>query len=187
MIKFAWGITGAGDKLEETIQVMNKIKEFESVNIEVFLSKEGEKVVKYYKVKEDLEDSFDKVWVEVDANTPFLAARLQMKEFKFLIIAPATSNTVAKITYGISDTLLTNAALQGVKGFVPVYILAVDFKEGLTSTILPNGKKLKLRVRKEDAENVKKLSEMDGFTVFEKPEKIFEIYQEELGCPRANS
>lgn len=179
MIKFAWGITGAGDKLKETIQIMKKIKEFKSVKIEVFLSKEGEKVVKYYKVKDDLVDSFDKVWLEVDANTPFLAARLQMKEFKFLIIAPATSNSVAKLTYGISDTLLTNAALQGVKGFVPVYILAVDFKEGLTNTILPNGKELKLRVRKEDAENARKLNEMDGFTVFENPEKIFEIFEKE--------
>ncbi|HII86065.1 TPA: archaeoflavoprotein AfpA, partial [Candidatus Bathyarchaeota archaeon] len=43
-----------------------------------------------------------------------------------LLIAPATSNTVAKITNGIGDTMLTNAAIMSLKAFVPVYIVPTD-------------------------------------------------------------
>ena len=171
-MKIAWGITGSGDKIIETIDVMKDLKKTNpELGIEVFLSKSGATVAKYYKVEKELNE-FDKVWTEVDANTPFLAARLQMGEFVFLLIAPATSNTVAKLAVGISDTLLTNAALQAVKGYVPVYVMPVDYREGETTTTLPNGKKMRLRVRKEDAENVAKLGAMEGIHTFEFPDMI---------------
>jgi flavoprotein len=87
-------------------------------------------------------------------------------------MAPVTGNTVAKIAVGIADTLLSNAAIQAVKGFVPVYLMPVDFREGEVTTIIPSGKTIKLRVRKEDADNVRKIEKMEGFTVFENPEEI---------------
>ena len=180
MVKVAWGITGAGDKIIETLGVMKKIQGEKNLDIEVFLSKAGITVVKYYKVLQELENSFHKVFVEKDANTPFLTGRLQTGEFKFLLIAPATSNTVAKLVVGISDTLLTNAAIQSVKGYIPVFLMPVDFREGTTTTILPNGKKIRLKVRKEDAENTEKLGKMEGFCVFEDPIEIEKIFKEEL-------
>jgi len=179
-MKIAWGITGSGDKINETIEVMKALKRAHpELGIEVFLSKAGATVAKYYRVEKEL-SSFDKVWNEVDANTPFLAARLQVGEFMFLLIAPATSNTVAKLAVGISDTLLTNAALQAVKGYVPVFVMPVDFREGETTTTLPSGKKLRLRVRKEDAENVAKLGSMEGIHTFEFPDMIPAIFEEHL-------
>jgi len=92
-----------------------------------------------------------------------------------LIIAPATSNTIAKVAVGISDTLLTNAIIQGIKGNIPVYILPTDLIEGETSTILPSGKELRLRVRKEDVLNVLKLKDMEGIKIIKDPSNIFEI------------
>ena len=183
--RVAWGITGAGDLLNETLQVMKGLKEaYEgNVEIEAYLSKAGEQVLRFYRLGDELRKCFDQVQVERDANTPFITGRLQTGRFNFLLIAPATSNTVAKLAHGISDTMLTNGAIQALKASVPVYMMPVDYREGTIVTILPNGKELELRVRKEDAENVRKISRMDGVTTFEKPEEIREIFEAVFGPP----
>jgi len=97
--KVAWGITSAGDKILETMKAMEKVnKEYQDqVDIEVFISKAGDQVVKYYGISSDVETNFDKVWVEINANSPFLAGNIQLGKYAFMLIAPATSNTVAKI------------------------------------------------------------------------------------------
>jgi archaeoflavoprotein AfpA len=176
-VKLVWCVTGSGDKFKETLRVMRDLKEEhgESLKVEVFMSKAGAQVAKYYKVADQLQECFDRHWVEVDANTPFLVGRLQLGDFDAVLVAPATSNTVAKIAHGISDTLVTNSAIQAVKGYVPVYIMPVDYHEGVTTTTLPNGRTLKLKVRKEDAENVRKLEAMEGIHPFERPEEIPQI------------
>jgi archaeoflavoprotein AfpA len=173
-VKLAWCVTGSGDKFKETLRVMRGLKEEhgDGLKVEVFVSKAGAQVAKYYKVADQLQECFDRHWVEVDANTPFLVGRLQLGEFDAVLVAPATSNTVAKIAHGISDTLVTNSVIQAVKGYVPVYIMPVDYREGVTTTTLPNGRTLKLKVRKEDAENVRRLEAMEGIHPFEKPEEI---------------
>ena len=173
-LKVAWGITGAGDKIAEFIEVMKEIQKdyAETVEIQVFLSKAADLVLKYYKLENDLKRSFDKVRIEVNSNTPFLAAWMQMRKYEFLLVAPATSNTVAKIANGIGDTMLTNATIMSLKAFVPVYIAPTDYKEGTVYTKLPNGKEMKLRVRKEEVEQVKKLERMDDVFVLEGPQKI---------------
>jgi len=181
-MKIAWGITGAGDKMKETFEAVKALKEAhgDDLEVEVFLSKAGEQVVKYYRIKEKLGEDIGKVWVEKNANSPFLAARLQLGEFGLLLIAPATSNTVAKLAHGIADTMLTNAAIQGMKTMLPTYIMPVDFREGTTVTKLPSGQELELRVRREDVENVARLEAMEGITPFEKVEEIREIVERHL-------
>ena len=183
--KIAWGITGAGDLIKETLEVMKGLKEAYkgSLEIEVYLSKAGEQVLRFYRLGGELRECFDRVQVERDANTPFITGRLQLGRFDFLLLAPATSNTVAKIAHGISDTMLTNSAIQALKANVPVYVMPVDYREGTVVTILPNGEELELRVRKEDAENVRKISGMDGITTFEKPEEIRGIFEAVFGAP----
>jgi len=177
MKRVAWGITGSGDRLRETVDVMLKVKEmYPDVEIRVYLSKAGKQVVLYYKLMEKLQENF-KVWTEVNSNVPFLAGMLQSGKFEFLLIAPATSNTVAKISLGIADTLLTNSAIMALKAFVPVYIMPSDYREGIVETELPDGRRIKIRVRKEDAENVQRLSKMDGVFVLEKPEEIFGVFE----------
>jgi len=181
--KVAWGITGSGDKLPETVEVMKEIKNlYPDVEIAVYLSKAGEQVVRYYKLKDDLKE-IGVVRVEIDSNTPFLAGQLQTGRYEFLLIAPATSNTVAKISMGIADTILTNAAIMALKAFVPVYIMPSDYKEGVVVTKLPDGRDLKLRVRKEDVEHVKKLTSMDGVFILEKPEDIFDVFKKHFKSP----
>jgi len=177
--KVAWGITGAGDKIAEFVEVMKEIqKEYaDKVEIQVFLSKAADLVLKYYRLEDDLKQNFSKVRVELNSNAPFLAAWMQMRKYEFLLIAPATSNTVAKIANGIGDTMLTNATIMSLKAFAPVYIAPTDYQEGTVYTKLPNGKEMKLRVRKEEVEQVKKLERMEDLYVLEGPQKIREPFQ----------
>lgn len=170
--RIAWGITGAGDRIRETIDVMKKIRENYPVEIKVFASKAGEQVLKWYKVYEEVKNSFDGYRVEINANSPFLAGTIQTGKYICLIIAPATANTVAKISMGIADTLLSNSALMALKAYVPVIIMPSDYEEGEVVTDLPDGKKLRLRVRREDVEHVEKLKMTDGVYVVKDPEDI---------------
>ncbi|MBT3284296.1 archaeoflavoprotein AfpA [Candidatus Bathyarchaeota archaeon] len=173
-MRVAWGLTGSGDKFRETYEVMRALKQEQGdeLKIDLYLSRAAEQVSKFYKLESQLKAGFDKYFVERDANTPFISGMLQTGKYDLLLIAPVTGNTVAKIAIGIADTLISNAAIQAVKGFVPVYIMPVDFREGVITTTLPNGDSLKLRVRKEDAENVRRLEKMEGFHVFENPDDI---------------
>jgi archaeoflavoprotein AfpA len=181
--KVAWGITGAGDKIADFIEIMKEIqKEYaDTVEIQVFLSKAADIVLKYYNLETDLKQNFQKVSVELNSNAPFLAAWMQMRKYEFLLIAPATSNTVAKIANSIGDTLLTNAAIMSLKAFMPVYIAPTDYREGTVYTKLPNGKEMKLRVRKEEVEQVKKLERMEDLFVLEGPQKIRGVFKKWFG------
>ncbi|RLI79844.1 archaeoflavoprotein AfpA [Archaeoglobales archaeon] len=181
--RVAWGITGSGDRLIETVEVMKDVKEQydDVVNIKVYLSRAGEQVIRYYKLVNTLNETFGKFSVEKNPNTPFLAGQLQVGRFEFLLIVPATSNTVAKIAMGIADSLLSNSAIMALKTFVPVYIMPSDYEEGIVLTKLPDGKDLKLRIRKEDVEHVKKLAEMDDVYILEKPEDIYKVFEKHFG------
>jgi archaeoflavoprotein AfpA len=181
--KVAWGITGAGDRIAEYVQIMKEIKkEYEdTVEIQVFVSKAGETVLKFYNLENEVKQNFPKYIVEVNANSPFLAAWMQIHKYEFLLIAPASSNSVAKIACGIGDTMLTNAASMSLKAFASVYVVPVDFEEKTVVTKLPNGKDMKLRIRKEDAENVRKLGHMEDMHVLSEPQKIREVFQKWFG------
>ena len=177
--KIAWGITGAGDKIAEFIAVMKDLQNeyLDVIDIHVFLSKAAEQVLKYYKLEKDLKESFKKVRTEINSNAPFLAAWVQVRKYELLLIAPATSNTVAKIVNGIGDTMLTNSAIMSLKAFVPVHVVPTDFEEGIVSTKLPNGKEMKLRVRKEEVDQVKILRQMEDMHVLEGPREIRKLFK----------
>jgi len=177
--KIAWGITGSGDRIVETVEVMTQLqKAYDDVlDVRVFVSKAGEQVIKYYKLFNILEKNFDKVWVEINANSPFLAGQLQVRRYEFLLLAPTTSNTVAKIALGLADSLLSNAAIMSQKAFVPTYIMPCDYKPGIITTILPDGSEMKLRIRREDAEHVDRLRQMEDVFVIETPQEIPAVFE----------
>ncbi|MBC7115317.1 MAG: hypothetical protein PWR13_412 [Archaeoglobi archaeon] len=176
--RVAWCITGSGDRIEEVVGVMERItRRFPDVDVRVYLSKAGEQVLKYYRLVERLKNSFGTLRVERNSNSPFLAGELQLGKFDFLLIAPASSNTVAKIAHGIADSLVSNSAIMALKAFIPVYVLPSDLEEGITETILPDGRIMKLRIRKEDAENTRRLSEIEGITVLRNPEEIERVFE----------
>ncbi|MDD1775622.1 MAG: archaeoflavoprotein AfpA [Methanobacterium sp.] len=181
--KIAWGITGAGDKIEETVQVMMDIKRKfeEKVDIEVFISKAGDQVIKYYELSQEIESSFDKIWVEINANSPFLAGNIQLGKYEFMLVAPGTSNSVAKIALRMGDTLISNAAIMGQKADVPLYILPSDYEEGVIITKLPDGKDLKLTIRAEDVEHVRKLARMDNTYILKDSKDLISLFEQYFG------
>ncbi len=65
------------------------------------------------------------------------AGRFHLGLYKALIVAPATTNTIAKIVHGIADTLVTEAVSQAQKAGVPVYVLPTDVKPEGAETVLP--------------------------------------------------
>ena len=96
--KVAWGITGAGDKIAEIIETMKDLKKQSEdiLDIDVYISKAGETMLKFYRLDEELKNNFAKVTVEMNANSPFLAGMVQSRKYEFLLIMPASSNTLQK-------------------------------------------------------------------------------------------
>lgn len=174
-LKILWGITGCGDKLEETVNIMKKLQKKHNLDVRVVLSKNGEIVVRMYKLWRSLQDNFNKVMIERGPNAPFLVAPLQTGKYDFFLICPATANTTAKIAHGIADSLISNCASQALKAGTKVYIYPVDQKSGKITTVLPDGEKLTLTIREIDVENAERLKRMKGITVISKPEDIEEI------------
>jgi archaeoflavoprotein AfpA len=169
MQKIAWGITGSGDYMRESLDLMKAIAAHEEVRIDVFLSREAEIVLKFYHYLNEVKTHFSKVFTEQGPNIPFLSGKLQIGKYRMFIICPATANTVAKIAHGIADSLITNSAAQTMKVDVPVYIFPVDQEQGEVTTVLPDGKKLNIHIRDVDLKNVQILNDMQGISVIKEP------------------
>lgn len=171
-IKMVWGITGAGDYLAETLDVMKEVGGNSAVDVTVLVSKSAQLVLRMYRLWDDLQSNFGKIGVEQGPNQPFVAAPLQVGRFSLFFVSPATANTVAKIAHGIADTLVTNCVAQAIKGGMQVHIYPVDQKSGSLETEIPGGKKITITTRQIDIDNVQKLRGMDGLVVLRHPSEI---------------
>jgi len=184
-LKFVWGMTGTGFLLEESIDFMKELKENYDAEITVMLSKEGAVVVKWYKQWDYLNEVIKRVKVEKTPNNPFLAGPLQIGRYDFLLICPVSANSVAKIVYGIADTLITNCVAQTIKGSVPVYLLPSDQHKEPIVTTKPDGSPLVLKIRDIEMENVDKLKQMEGISVlsdFSQLKNVIIEKSEEIGA-----
>ena len=160
-----WGITGTGFLLQESIDLMKEIQEDFGVKLTVILSKEGAAVVKWYKKWLALIEVVEKVKVEKTPNIPFYAGPLQLGKYDLFLVSPVSANTVAKIAYGIADTLITNCVAQAIKGGQIVYILPSDQDNEPIVTSRPDGSPLVLKIRDIELENIEKLKKMEGIVV----------------------
>jgi len=138
----------------------------------VILSKEGAAVIKWYKKWLALNEAVKKVKIEKTPNIPFYAGPLQLGNYDMFLVCPVSANSVAKIVYGIADTLITNCVAQSIKGGQIVYIFPSDQDTEPIVTSRPNGSPLILKIRDIEIENIKRLKQMDGILVIEKFEDI---------------
>jgi len=141
--KLAWGITGAGHFLRESFNVFTELKiKYPEAKITTFISEAADEVIKMYGLSKELRgiscgDYLEECIYEKDQGASFpKTGRFLLQKYDALIISPVTSNTAAKLAFGIADTLVTNAAAQAVKGGVPVYIVPVDI-EGTIESKMP--------------------------------------------------
>ncbi len=138
-MRIAWCITGAGHFLRDSFDVFKDIKEKKGFKVTTFISRAAEEVVRMYGLEVSLSNIsngkyLEECFFESEQGASFpKCGRMLLKRYDALIVTPATSNTTAKLAYGIADTLITNAVAQAVKGSVPVYIVPVDIEGEIKS------------------------------------------------------
>jgi dihydromethanopterin reductase (acceptor) len=156
--RIAWAITGAGHLLEECIELLIKNEE-----VDVFLSQAAEEVLSMYNMNSRIKAPGLRIYRETTASSP-LIGRLFSGTYRILVIAPATSNSVAKFVYGISDSLVTNLFAQAGKSQVPIVVYPTDLEPEMNS-IGPNRESVKVYPRAIDLENIGKLRKFAGVDV----------------------
>jgi len=159
-INVAWAITGSGEFMPEVTSLLCRLP---VGGIDLFLSRAGEEVVKMYEPTLLQRESIAHVFYDRGGAYP-ISGRFSVGYYHLLVVAPATSNTVAKMVYGIADTLVTTIFAQAGKARVPIVVLPSDVNEVMISNA-PNGRKIVLYRREVDFRNVALLSKMEGVSV----------------------
>ncbi|MGB9977778.1 dihydromethanopterin reductase (acceptor) [Methanobacterium sp.] len=140
-MKIAFGITGAGHLLSDSVELVEQLMTKHDVT--VLLSAAGEEVLKMYGLYERIESItggyYNELIQEKDQKFSYpITGRFSLGKYDLLIVSPATSNTIGKIVNGIADTLVTNAVAQSGKGSVKTCIVPVDLESGDVETVLPS-------------------------------------------------
>lgn len=131
----AWGITGAGVYIEDTVNVISELVLRRKIPVTVFVSRAGKVVLKTYGLLERLESyvkgDYPAGIIYEDYEQPGFptTGRLYKGVYKMVVIAPSSMNTVSKIVNGIADTLVTCLAMHAIKTRTPLYVLPVDALE----------------------------------------------------------
>jgi len=155
--RFAWCVTGSGHMLEESIALARRLP-----GVDLFLSVVGEEVLPFYGwTVAKLREHF-KVFRDNSASS-VPVGMIYNGEYHTVVIAPATSNTVAKCAYGISDTLPTNLYAQAGKQCVPGIVFACDTAPSVI-TQTPH-EWVEVRPRAIEFENVERLARFENTTV----------------------
>jgi len=178
--KLIWGITGSGDCITEIIDLLIKIKQDFDLKITVILSTNGEFVLKFYNLFSKLKEQIGDVKSEKGPNNPFVAGKIQTGYYNFIVISPVTGNTVAKLAYGIADSLITNCIAQALKGGQPVYLFPTDQERADTTTVLPSGKTFVLKIRQVDLDNIERLRQMENVIILKNYTDIYDIIKKNL-------
>jgi len=145
-LKVLWCITGAGGQLRSVFQsIMNFRKTYPKIELGIALSRAGEEVARIYGILDNLERVAsggryggvyrDVSWSGITEDGVPIGGRVSLRRYDVVTVAPATSNTVAKIAHGISDTLPTIAASQALKSDTPLVILPADYAEDSITTL----------------------------------------------------
>jgi dihydromethanopterin reductase (acceptor) len=156
--RWGWALTGSGHFFKECLGM---IRELDSVDL--FVTRAADEVIRMYKQELALPKS-----ARVFRDTTASAAPVgyfYYGVYHTLVLAPATSNTVAKCVFGISDTLATNVFAQAGKCRVPAIVFACDTAPEL-ETEAPKGM-VKVFPRRIDLENTERLKAFDATNVVE--------------------
>ena len=146
MKRILWCITGAGGQLRSVFQaLMNLRNECPDLELGIAISRAGEEVARIYGILDKIATVAsggryggvyrDASWSGITEDGVPLGGRVSLGRYDVVMVAPATSNTVAKIVHGIADTLPTIAASQALKSGTPLLILPADYAENLITTL----------------------------------------------------
>ena len=151
--KLGWVITGSGHFFEECLDIMVDLGEFD-----LFVSKAADEVIRMYKKKNANFPKKTRIFRDTTASSAPVGF-FYKNIYHILVVAPATSNSIAKFVVGISDNLATNIFAQAGKCKVPCIVLACDTKPE-HDTKAPS-KMVKVYTRKIDLQNNEKLKSFE--------------------------
>ena len=148
--RLAWAITGSGHYIAECLEFMLTLD-----HVDLYLSQAGEEVLKMYGIH--LNDIKDKLPVYRDKAASSPPVGLFYKGYYHtLVMAPTTSNTVAKCVLGIADSLVTNLYSQAGKCRVESIVYPCDIAP-MMETTAPGNHKVMVYPRPIDLEATDKL------------------------------
>ena len=151
--RFAWCITGSGHFLTESLALAARLP-----SCDLFLSAAAEEVLSIYKLPlDELRQRFRIFRDKTASAVP--VGMLYDDVYHTVVLAPATSNTVAKCAFGFSDTLPTNMFAQAGKLGIPGIVFACD-TEPVVVTQSPHDW-VTLRPRRIELDNVDRLRSID--------------------------
>ena len=155
--KWAWALSGSGHFFQESLKIIHSLGD-----VDVFLSRAAQELLPMY--RQTLGDATGAVRLIKERSASSVSvARFYQGAYHTLVMAPMSSNTVAKCVVGISDTLITNVFAQGGKCRVASICFPCDTAPELRS-MAPKGM-VDVYPRAIDLENARKLATFERVQV----------------------
>ena len=154
--RWAWGLSGSGHFFAESLSLIERL-----VSVDIFISKAGEELLPMY--RQDIHKLKGVRLFKERSASSVPVARFYKNLYHTLVMAPMSSNTVAKCVVGISDNLLTNVFAQAGKCRVPCIFFPCDTARELDS-MAPKGM-VKVYPREIDLANSRRLQEFEATRV----------------------
>lgn len=164
-MKLCWVVTGAGHFLREVVELLPP-----GPHVDVYLTRAAIEVVSRYHVRERIECADRNIFRESDHSFGAII-QFSMGRYDALVIAPATSNTVAKCALGIADSLASAFFAQAGKSGVPAIVLPTDVETSVVS-VTPSGNSIPIVPRPVDLRHAEALARFPGVTVAKSPEEL---------------
>ncbi|MBN2518164.1 MAG: hypothetical protein JXB14_04925 [Candidatus Altiarchaeota archaeon] len=181
-LKIAWGVTGGGNLLKESVDAFRKAKKELDPKITILLSRAGEEVTMIYGLRDGLKEVspggyYEEIFTEAEQGaSAYKTGRFYLRRYDALFVSPTTTNTIAKIANGIADTLVTNAVALAMKADLPVYVLPTDNEPGRQGAFPPpltkGLERMGYKTRQIDKENLRLLRKY-GVCIMNDPAEIY--------------
>lgn len=170
--RLAWAITGSGHYIEECLDFILTLNE-----VDIYITQAGEEVLKMYGIDIKMLRERMPVYRDKAASAPPVGL-FYKGHYHTFVMAPTTSNTVAKCVLGIADSLATNLYSQAGKCKIPSIVYPCDIAPEMETTA-PGGKVM-VYPRKVDLDATEKLRDFEYTQVVESVEELKETVHQRL-------